>query len=63
MPYFWQLIFAMSSISPQIEKSWLNVLQDEFQKPYFADLKQFLLDEIIRKKDNLSSTKADVFCV
>jgi uracil-DNA glycosylase len=50
MSYFWQLIFAMSSISPQIEKSWLNVLQDEFQKPYFADLKQFLLDEINTKK-------------
>jgi len=31
---------------PKIEKSWLRVLGDEFQKPYFAELKKFLVDEI-----------------
>ncbi|MCB9234673.1 MAG: uracil-DNA glycosylase [Bacteroidia bacterium] len=32
-------------ISPEIHPSWLEVLQDEFQKPYFADLKEFLVRE------------------
>jgi uracil-DNA glycosylase len=32
-------------ITPQIEPSWLQVLQDEFQKPYFAMLKEFLIEE------------------
>jgi uracil-DNA glycosylase len=32
-------------ITPQIEPSWLIVLQDEFQKPYFAALKEFLIEE------------------
>ncbi len=33
-------------MTPKIEKSWLKVLSDEFQKPYFSELKQFLVDEI-----------------
>lgn len=32
-----------ASISPQIDSSWLYVLQDEFQKPYFTAIKQYLL--------------------
>ncbi len=32
-------------VTPQIEDSWKEVLSDEFAKPYFADLKQFLLKE------------------
>jgi len=32
-------------MKPQIEESWLNVLSDEFQQPYFAALKAFLLEE------------------
>ncbi|MDR0618624.1 MAG: uracil-DNA glycosylase [Bacteroidales bacterium] len=32
-------------MTPQIEPSWLQVLQDEFQKPYFAMLKEFLIEE------------------
>ncbi len=32
-------------IKPQIEESWLAVLADEFEKPYFADLKSFLVEE------------------
>jgi len=32
-------------INPKIEESWLNVLEDEFQQPYFKALKQFLIKE------------------
>lgn len=32
-------------ITPNIEESWKKVLWDEFQQPYFAELKQFLLEE------------------
>ena len=32
-------------MSPQIEESWLNVLASEFEQPYFAGLKAFLLEE------------------
>ena len=32
-------------MSPQIEESWLKVLAAEFQQPYFAALKAFLLEE------------------
>lgn len=33
------------SINPQIEESWGHVLHDEFNKDYFAQLKQFLVTE------------------
>lgn len=33
------------TIAPQIEESWQCALQDEFTQPYFAQLKQFLLQE------------------
>ncbi|MBO2525060.1 MAG: uracil-DNA glycosylase [Bacteroidetes bacterium] len=32
-------------MTPNIEESWKKVLWDEFQQPYFAELKQFLLEE------------------
>ncbi len=32
-------------IDPQIEESWKRVLWDQFQAPYFAQLKQFLVEE------------------
>lgn len=35
----------METINPIIEKSWKNVLWDEFNKPYFHELKQFLKKE------------------
>lgn len=38
----------MEPIKPTIEESWKNVLQDEFNKSYFVDLKEFLVEE--RKK-------------
>ena len=31
---------------PTIEPGWLEVLKDEFEKPYFKDLKQFIVDDI-----------------
>jgi uracil-DNA glycosylase len=35
----------MEQIRPAIEESWRNVLLGEFNKPYFADLKDFLVEE------------------
>jgi uracil-DNA glycosylase len=32
-------------INPQIEDSWKKILRDEFQKPYFAEIKKFLQKE------------------
>ena len=32
-------------IEPKIEESWREVLFDEFQKPYFRELKEFLVEE------------------
>jgi uracil-DNA glycosylase len=32
-------------ITPNIEESWKKVLWDEFQQPYFAELKNFLIEE------------------
>jgi uracil-DNA glycosylase len=35
-------------VNPQIEASWKEVLKDEFEKQYFKELKEFLLDEKAR---------------
>lgn len=35
----------MGNIQPQIEQSWKEIMQEEFDKPYFAELKNFLLQE------------------
>ena len=35
----------MSTVNPQIEESWKEHLQEEFSKPYFAELKSFLINE------------------
>lgn len=35
----------MSQINPQIEGSWKNLLEEEFNKPYFHELKAFLIHE------------------
>ena len=35
----------MSSTSPQIDQSWLNVLHEEFNKSYFNNLRSKLLEE------------------
>ena len=36
---------AYPMVNPKIEGSWLQILNLEFEKPYFADLKQFLIEE------------------
>jgi uracil-DNA glycosylase len=36
----------MSTVKPQIEESWKEHLQEEFSKPYFAELKSFLINEM-----------------
>lgn len=38
----------MERINPSIEASWLHELQEEFAKPYFAGLKEFLVLEKAR---------------
>jgi len=35
----------MGDINPSIEESWKSVLSAEFNKPYFLELKNFLLEE------------------
>ncbi|HSW68040.1 MAG TPA: uracil-DNA glycosylase [Bacteroidales bacterium] len=35
----------MEKSNPKIEKSWLEALQQEFEAPYFVNLKRFLLEE------------------
>jgi len=35
----------MSEVNPKINESWKPVLGEEFQKPYFKDLKVFLIKE------------------
>ncbi|HQE78609.1 MAG TPA: uracil-DNA glycosylase [Bacteroidales bacterium] len=32
-------------MNPNIESSWLEVLKDEFQQPYFLEIKKFLLED------------------
>lgn len=35
----------MQNVNPQIEESWKAVLNDEFNAPYFSELKHFLVEE------------------
>lgn len=35
----------MQKIDPVLEEGWKKILWEEFQSPYFAELKQFLLEE------------------
>ena len=41
------LVFVLpyKMIDPQIEESWKKKLWDEFQKPYFLEIKEFLQKE------------------
>ena len=36
----------MANINPVIEESWKRVLWDEFNAPYFAQLKDFLVNHL-----------------
>lgn len=46
-------------IVPKIEVSWKTVLADEFQKPYFSELKSFLLAE--KKIADIYPKGSDIF--
>ena len=46
----------MQEIQSQIEASWKEILKDEFQQPYFAALKKFLIQE---KKKHLIYPKGE----
>jgi uracil-DNA glycosylase len=35
----------MNTINPEIEISWKNMLKEDFNSPYFAELKEFLINE------------------
>ena len=43
----------------KIEVSWLEVLKDEFSKPYFKNLKQFLIEE--KKKHTIFPKGDEIF--
>lgn len=46
-------------VNPQIEASWLDVLKDEFDKQYFKELKEFLLEE--KSKFNVYPPGGSIF--
>lgn len=46
-------------VEPKIEKSWRKNLLDEFQKPYFASLKKFLIQE--KQNHTVYPKGADIF--
>lgn len=46
-------------MQPHLPPSWQAVLADEFNKPYFKDLQQFVADE--RKKHTVYPPEEDVF--
>ena len=37
--------FCLDNMDPKIDKSWFKVLRPQFEAPYFAELKQFLVAE------------------
>lgn len=48
-----------NTINPQIEESWKAVLSEEFNKPYFHNLKTFLVDE--RQKHTVYPAGINIF--
>jgi uracil-DNA glycosylase len=49
----------MEPLKPVIEERWKIVLRDEFNKPYFIDLKEFLVEE--KKKFRVFPTGSLIF--
>ena len=45
LQYFHFPHIVLNDVKPKIDESWLEVLADEFAQPYFANLKQTLLQE------------------
>ncbi|GAB4330937.1 MAG: uracil-DNA glycosylase [Bacteroidales bacterium] len=54
-----QNINSSQEIRPQIEKGWLSELYNEFQAPYFRDLKSFLVEE--KKKYRIYPPGSEIF--
>lgn len=46
-------------MTPRIDSSWLSVLKQQFEAPYFAELKQFLVEE--RSKYTCYPKGGDIF--
>jgi uracil-DNA glycosylase len=46
-------------VNPQIEDSWKEVLREEFDSPYFTELKEFLISE--REKFNVYPPGSQIF--
>lgn len=42
---FYAKHYCMASIEPKIDSSWGKILNEEFHKPYFSQLKDFLREE------------------
>lgn len=51
--------YKISTINPEIDESWKNALYDEFNKAYFYELKQKLLQE--RKQFTVYPKGKDIF--
>jgi uracil-DNA glycosylase len=49
----------MKNINPVIESSWLQALAEEFEKPYFFELKNFLIEE--KKRFKIYPPGSDIF--
>ena len=49
----------MVNVSPQIDSSWLPILNDEFYSDYFASLKSFLIEE--KKKYHIFPPGKQIF--
>ena len=46
-------------VDPKMEESWKNILHEEFQKPYFEALKNFLVEE--KKSNTVYPSGANIF--
>lgn len=46
-------------MNPQLEESWLEALREEFEKEYFLNLKNFLIEE--KKKHNIYPMGNNIF--
>jgi len=49
----------MEKINPVLEESWKKILEEEFGKPYFSNLKQFILAE--KKKYRIFPPGSQIF--
>lgn len=49
----------MSSVNPNLEESWKLRLIDEFTKPYFSELKKFLVEE--KKQHQVYPPSSNIF--